>query len=89
MNKTTTITPCWRSGYEAGKAGVEISAAVWTQQCTDYREGYSSGRITGGRLSESEMMDSDLADLRSNKVSLIVRLTDTQLAEIEAERWGE
>jgi hypothetical protein len=30
-----------------------------------------------------------LADLRSGKVPLIVRLTDTQLAEIEASRWGE
>lgn len=34
-------------------------------------------------------MDSDLADLRSGKVPLIVRLTETQLAEIEAERWGK
>lgn len=38
---------------------------------------------------ERDAMDADLADIRSGKVSLIVRLTDTQLAEIEAERWGE
>lgn len=85
---TTTITTCWSEGYEAGKAGIEVGDG-WKQRCTDYREGYSTGRIVAGRLSEVEFMDSVLAGIRSNKVSLMVRLTDTQLAEIEAERWGE
>lgn len=47
----TTITPCWSQGYEAGKAGIDAGAG-WMQRCTDYREGYSAGRIVASRLSE-------------------------------------
>lgn len=41
------------------------------------------------KFAEGRDMDADLEALQDNKVSLIVRLTDTQLDEIEAERWGE
>jgi hypothetical protein len=88
----------WSDGYEAGRRGDKYDPS----RRAEFKEGYSAGHITRRNLAvtfddnaphrkyqEGRDMDETLADLRSGKVPLIVRLTDTQLAEIEASRWGE